>query len=281
MIVTKHQYLLNEYLEKERAYGLTTGFVPTMGALHAGHMQLVEIAAEQSAITVCSIFINPTQFNDKNDFTKYPQTFESDIHLLEPAATDFLFIPLASEIYPSGTDDLEHYDLGFLETILEGQYRPGHFQGVCQVMKRLLDMVQPDLLFMGQKDYQQCMVLEKLIGLLNIPVQLIRCPTLREFDGLAMSSRNTRLNEEQRQKAPAIFETLNWIKEQYLKGDLQDIKKQAAGILNDRGFRVDYVEVANANSLELLTDPMPGRPAVALIAAFLGEVRLIDNILLS
>src|SRR6186713_3613916 len=161
MILFKRAGDLAAWLAQQRKGGKTIGFVPTLGALHAGHISLIDISKRSAGVTVCSIFVNPTQFNDPNDFQKYPVTLEKDIYLLETAGTDVLFLPELSEVYPNGTKDLEHYDLGRLETIFEGKYRPGHFQGVCQVMRRLLDFVVPDDLFMGQKDYQQCMVVRR------------------------------------------------------------------------------------------------------------------------
>jgi pantoate--beta-alanine ligase len=184
-------------------------------------------------------------------------------------------------MYPQGTSGLEKYDLGFLETVLEGKYRPGHFQGVCQVMSRLLKMVQPDQLFMGQKDYQQCMVVNRLLQIMEIPVQLVTFPTVREADGLAMSSRNLRLPPENRQKAPIIYKCLQQIQQQCAAGhDGKAIREQAIDLLQKQGFTIDYVELAKADTLEPLNSCANGQRAVALIAAFLGEVRLIDNMLL-
>lgn len=233
-------------------------------------------------MTVCSIFVNPTQFNDPKDFQKYPITLEKDIALLEQAGTDVLFLPEVEEVYPEGTSGLEHYDLGRIETLLEGQYRPGHFQGVCQVMRRLLDVVRPDDLFMGQKDYQQCMVLLRLLELRGMPTRLHRCPILREPDGLAMSSRNMRLTPDQRQKATAIYKAIQSIRDGWGSAEpISALITAATGLLETAGFRVDYVSIADATTLEPLHSRMPAKPgSVALIAAFLGEVRLIDNMVL-
>jgi pantoate--beta-alanine ligase len=254
--------------------------------LHEGHISLITISKKSAGVTVCSIFINPTQFNDPRDFQKYPVTLEKDIALLEHYGTDVLFLPEIGEVYPDGTSGLEHYDLGPLETLLEGKYRPGHFQGVCQVMRRLLDLVRPDDLFMGQKDYQQCMVIQRLLELRGMHTRLHRCPILREPDGLAMSSRNMRLTPEQRQQAPAIYKALQSIRNGWGGAErttaatvpVSALTAAATGLLETACFRVDYVSIADATTLEPLdyrTTP-PGH-AVALIAAFLGEVRLIDN----
>jgi pantoate--beta-alanine ligase len=281
MIIVKEQVVLKEYLNKQRLKGLTIGFIPTMGALHAGHIELINISSHHCNIIVCSIFVNPTQFNDRNDFNKYPATPESDIRLLESSPADVLYIPQVADVYSGGTMSLETYPIGPLESILEGRYRPGHFQGVCQVMQRLLNIVQPDELFMGQKDYQQCMVVDKLIGLLQLPVKLVRCPTLREPDGLAMSSRNLRLSTSNREKAPAIFETLAWIKENLVTGDTSSVVHKASKILVQKGFKAEYVALADARDLQPIITWDGKQPLVALIAAFLGDVRLIDNMVLS
>jgi pantoate--beta-alanine ligase len=290
MILFKRSADMAEWLERQRESGYSIGFVPTLGALHAGHISLISISKKSSRITVCSIFINPTQFNDPKDFQKYPITLEKDIALLEEAGTDVLFLPEAGEIYPGGTKDLETYDLGPLETILEGKYRPGHFQGVCQVMRRLLDLVRPDDLYMGQKDYQQCMVVQRLLVIRGMKTLLHPCPIVREPDGLAMSSRNVRLTPEQRTKATAIYQALLTIKRGWEgtrgweegKTLAKELTDQARTILEKADFRVDYVEIADAATLEpVLGGARAGEAkAVALIAAFQGEVRLIDNMTL-
>ena len=279
MILFKRAGDLTRWLDQQRLSGKSIGFVPTLGALHAGHISLITISKKTAGVTVCSIFVNPTQFNDPRDFQKYPVTLEKDISLLEQSGTDVLFLPEVEEVYPDGTSGLEHYELGRIETLLEGKYRPGHFQGVCQVMRRLLDVVRPDDLFMGQKDYQQCMVIQRLLELRGMPTRLHRCPILREPDGLAMSSRNTRLTPEQRQKATAIYKALLAIRSGWQMGHSSKTQLIAAAtkILEQAGFRVDYIEIADHKTLEPIDR---GQGAVALIAAFLGEVRLIDNMVL-
>jgi pantoate--beta-alanine ligase len=252
-----------------------------MGALHNGHIGLIERSKQTTSLTVCSIFVNPTQFNNQGDYEHYPNTIEKDIARLEAAGTGVLFLPPVQEMYPQGTSGLEQYDLGFLETVLEGKYRPGHFQGVCQVMHRLLTIVQPDQLFMGQKDYQQCMVVSRLLQLMHSAVQLVTFPTVREADGLAMSSRNLRLPPGDRQKAPTIYKCLQLIQQQCASGrDWPAIRQEATQLLQEQGFTIDYVALAKADTLEPLSGCTGGQPAVALIAAFLGEVRLIDNMVL-
>lgn len=278
MLLFRKSVDLNAYLNEQRRQGISIGFVPTMGALHAGHISLIEQSREEAGITVSSIFVNPTQFNDSKDFEKYPVTTDSDINQLEAAGCDVLFLPSVQEIYPQGTSHLEHYELGYLETILEGKFRPGHFQGVCQVVERLLKMVQPHFLFLGQKDYQQCMVIKKLVGLMGADIRVVVCPTLREPDGLAMSSRNMRLNETERRQAVKISSTLSFIQQSIKPGYLEDLKIRCAQYLEAEGFRVDYVEVADADTLAPAEYWDGHSPLVALVAAFLNEVRLIDNL---
>jgi pantoate--beta-alanine ligase len=272
---------LQKYLGLQKQKGLITGFVPTMGALHQGHLSLMEESKKTTYLTICSIFVNPTQFNDPKDFEKYPVTIKSDVELLLKADVDVLFLPTIKEIYPNGTGNQPHYNLGFLETVLEGKYRPGHFQGVCQVMHRLLTIADADHLFMGQKDYQQCMVINHLISTQQIPTKLHIAPTLREADGLAMSSRNMRLSKEDRQTAVAISQTLNQMKTKLKPGSLQKIKADATAFLTSKGFKVDYTEIAHADTLALVDSWNGTDPVVALIAAYIGEVRLIDNMLLT
>lgn len=280
MIIVKEAGTLARYIEREKKEGRIVGFVPTMGALHQGHMMLIEQCRQATNFTVCSIFVNPTQFNNNSDYRKYPHVIEKDITLLATAGVDMLFLPPLAEIYPNGTSGLETYDLGYLETVFEGKYRPGHFQGVCQVMKRLLTIVRPNQLFMGLKDYQQCMVVKRLMKIMQSDIAFIGCDTVREPDGLAMSSRNLRLSEEQRKKAPAIYQTLQMVNQELKPGGLKTLKERAVRKLEAGGFKVDYVEIANADSLEIV-DSWNGKDhLVALAAAFLGEVRLIDNIVL-
>ncbi|MBS1935214.1 MAG: pantoate--beta-alanine ligase [Bacteroidetes bacterium] len=280
MIVFKKASDLKKHLEAIGKKHNKIGFAPTMGALHQGHLSLLAESKKATGITVCSIFVNPTQFNDPRDFQKYPITIEKDIYLLEKNDVDILFLPSVPEIYPNGTTNLEHYNLGYLENILEGQYRPGHFQGVCQVMRRLLEIVEPDHLFMGQKDYQQCMVVKKLLEIMESKIIFHRSPTLREDDGLAMSSRNVRLNEEERKNAIAIFKALTFIQKNIHTGSLMNNITEAKNILLKSDFKIDYVEIANAETLQILQQWDGKQNLVALVAAFQGQVRLIDNMLL-
>lgn len=283
MIIFKKIADLLNCLEKQDKDKIQIGLVPTMGALHAGHISLLKKSVSENGLTISSIFVNPTQFNDPKDFQKYPVTIEQDIFKLETAGCDILFLPSIHEIYPDGTGTKHTYNLGYLETVLEGKFRPGHFQGVCMVMERILKIVLPDNLYLGQKDYQQCMVIKKLIELLKLDkkIHLVICPTLREADGLAMSSRNMRLNEKERKDAVAIYQSLIFIKEHIQQTEIAKLKKEAENNLTDNGFQVDYVEIADANTLELITAWDGKKKIVALIAAYMNEVRLIDNMLLN
>lgn len=280
MIVFKKAADITAFMARTAQKHLETGFVPTMGALHQGHISLIEIAKSWAHPVVCSIFVNPTQFNDATDFEKYPVTIEKDIDLLEKAGCDILFLPSVKEMYPSGLINENPYQLGYLETVLEGKYRPGHFQGVCQVVHRLLEIIPADDLYLGQKDYQQCMVIKKMIELTGLNTRTIVCPTLREKDGLAMSSRNIRLDETSRKKAIEISKVLLYIKASVKPGSLAALKNDAIEKLNEAGFKTDYVEIANAETLELYDNWNGKTKLVALCAAFIGGVRLIDNMLL-
>ena len=283
MIIYKKPGELQDLLEKKKMERCQIGFVPTMGALHAGHLSLVNEAKKQNKMVVCSIFVNPTQFNDPEDFKKYPVALEKDILMFEEAGCDVLFIPSVQDIYPTGIDHLTYYELGFLETVLEGKFRPGHFQGVCQVMHRLLEIVLPDNLYLGQKDYQQCMVIKKLIEMIGLKerIKVNICPTLREEDGLAMSSRNTRLLPDDRKKAATISAALRYIKENLKAGDAKKIKDEAKEMLLQKDFRIDYIEIADADTLMLIENWNGKQKIVTLVAAFLNKVRLIDNMVIN
>lgn len=260
--------------------GAKTGFIPTMGALHDGHISLIRQSKADGYFTICSIFVNPTQFNNLADFEKYPSTLSQDINKLEASGCDLLFLPSRDEIYPLGFE-APHYDLGFLETILEGKYRQGHFQGVCMVVDRLLQIIQPYKLYLGQKDYQQCMVIERLLEITHSKTKIEVCDTLREPGGLAMSSRNLRLSDQQRKQAGQLWKELRHLKENLHKGSLVPQLNNATAALQKAGFEVDYFSVADARSLKPVTNWNGQSKIVALTAAFLGDVRLIDNLILN
>lgn len=278
MYLFKRKDDLERHLSTAKKNGKRIGFAPTMGALHAGHLSLIARAKENCDIVVCSIFVNPTQFNDPADFEKYPITIDQDILLLTDAGCDILFLPSVQEVYPDGLGAKMHYDFGALETVLEGAYRPGHFQGVGQIVHLLLDLVQPHMLFMGQKDLQQCLIINKLLKLLHSPVQLVICPTQREDDGLAMSSRNLRLNPAERINALHIYRALSYIKDNIDIEPFATLIAKAAKQLTDNGFALDYLELITVDENGDIHFA-PGRPLYAVVAAkeISSNVRLIDN----
>ena len=275
MIIFKQSDRIYQFLQALRKMGKSIGFVPTMGALHAGHLSLVSQSIMDNDISVCSIFVNPKQFNNSSDLQHYPVTIEQDIELLEAAGCDVLFLPSYTEIYP---DDYQQkiYDLGYLETILEGKHRPGHFQGVCAVVEQLLKICSCDTLYLGRKDYQQCMVIKKLCEINETDIQIVFCETKREEDGLAMSSRNMRLNEEQRKRATTLYKSLKHIAKNYTSNEDKTIK-EANDMIVAEGFEIDYIEVTDEN----LNTPNQGNLSskkIALVAASIGGIRLIDNL---
>jgi pantoate--beta-alanine ligase len=281
MYLFKQKDDLERLLSTARKEGKRIGFVPTMGALHQGHLSLIAAAKEHSDLVVCSIFVNPTQFNDPADFEKYPITIDQDVQLLTSAGNDALFLPSVQEMYPNGLTAETQYDFGPLENVLEGAHRPGHFQGVGQIVHKLLSLVNPDKLFMGQKDFQQCLIINRLIKLLGLDVELVICPTLRETDGLAMSSRNLRLNASERQNALHISRALKYIKEHIRTAPLKELSDYGINDLKDHGFDVDYLEMVSILPDGNISFPAaPGNdPLYAVVAAKEASsgVRLIDN----
>lgn len=271
---------LNDYLRHLGGDATTIGFVPTMGALHEGHLSLIETATQQNALTVCSIFVNPTQFNENTDLEKYPRTPASDIEYLASAKCDVIFMPSAAEIYPPEVDLDSPIPPQDLVRGMEGQFRPGHFEGVVQVVKRLLDIVQPTHLYMGQKDYQQAAIIDWMIQSLALPLSLVVCPTRREADGLAMSSRNVRLSAANRSKAPLIYKTLSSVKARIGEASVEVLQKWAMETLSQEGFQPEYFEIVNGTTLQPLEKVTREDFAVACTAAWAGEVRLIDNMIL-
>jgi pantoate--beta-alanine ligase len=281
MLIFKSIGQIQSYFKSAGLEGAKIGFVPTMGALHDGNISLIKAAREENQVTVCSIFVNPTQFNNPSDLEKYPRTTEKDIEILHDSCCDILFLPDIEEMYPDGQILKKQYDLGFAETVLEGASRPGHFQGVAQVVEKLLNIISPDNLYMGQKDYQQIAVVRRLLELMGSGIQLKTIPTAREPDGLAMSSRNKRLTEPQRNVAGLIYQCLVSIQTKEGFQHFSIIKKECEDILTKKGFKPDYVALADAETLEPLEDYVRGRKMVALIAAFIGDIRLIDNLVLN
>jgi pantoate--beta-alanine ligase len=252
-----------------------------MGALHAGHLALVERCLEACEVSVASIFVNPTQFNEASDLEKYPRTPAADPKQLSQLGCDILFQPTVDGIYPDGTQASAPIDLAGLDQVLEGAFRPGHFQGVVQVVSRLLDIVNPDLLFMGQKDYQQCAIIRHLIRQQQRPVELVVVPTVREADGLAMSSRNVRLTEKYRKIAPEIYKTLSWSQIEIGHRPIPEVETAATEHLQKIGLQPEYFAIVHAHTLQAIEDYTPDTPLVACTAAWAGDVRLIDNLILT
>jgi pantoate--beta-alanine ligase len=255
------------------------GLVPTMGALHEGHLSLVRASRAQNGATVCSIFVNPAQFNNRADLTHYPRTLEADLAMLAGEGCDLVFAPSEAEMYP-GPPTLR-LDFGPLEQVLEGLHRPGHFAGVGLVVAKLFNLVRPDRAYFGQKDLQQCQVVARLVADLSWPVELHRCPTVREPDGLAMSSRNRRLLPAERAHAPRLYAALGQVREAVLAGaTVAQAKADALAYLNSLGgFNVEYLEVAETSTLQPVEALLPGEEYAVLVAAHLGQVRLIDNLI--
>jgi pantoate--beta-alanine ligase len=267
---------LQGFIAKRRQEGLKIGFIPTMGSLHEGHLSLIRQSRSEGNFTICSIFINPTQFNQAEDFALYPRAKEKDIELLLSAGCDLLFHPEGNTMYPEGFI-AEQVEYGSITDVMEGLFRPGHFNGVVTIVRKLLEVVKPDHLYMGQKDYQQCAVISQLIQRESIPVLLHKIPTIREPDGLAMSSRNARLTKEERQKALVISETLNLIKKEIRDKTVNQLKEEGLKKLNTE-LRTEYLEIVDPETLEPINSIGKGNHAIALIAAWCGNVRLIDNI---
>jgi len=271
---------LQAHLAHLRAKGEKIAFAPTMGALHQGHVSLIQIGREMSAKTVCSLFVNPTQFNNMQDLLKYPRMLEKDTALLRSYKCDVLFAPSIEEIYPPELDTRVQIDLQGLDKVMEGVFRPGHFDGMLQVVKRLLDIVQPDFLIMGQKDFQQVSLVQLMIRSLKLPVQLVLAPTLRESDGLAMSSRNMRLSPQMRKKSVVIYKALSRIKDEFGKYHLEILKNHAWKMMEDEGLRPEYVEIVDGNNLQSIVDSQKSEYIVVLAAAWANDIRLIDNLIL-
>jgi pantoate--beta-alanine ligase len=268
---------LQQYLTQAKAGGKTIGLVPTMGALHDGHLSLIQLAQQQCDVVICSIFVNPTQFNDPRDLEKYPRPIQQDIEKLEAIGCDVLFEPAVTEIY----DEHEqwHLNIGPLEDLLEGKHRPGHYQGVTQVVYKLFTLVKPDLAYFGQKDYQQYLIINQMVKLLSLPVKLQMCPIKREDDGLAMSSRNIHLSADDRRHALVLSKTLKQISQNFDITQLAQLKSEAENaIKNQPGVELGYFEIADGDTL--LPADENSKTIVALVAAKVGDTRLIDNVII-
>ena len=280
MLILRNNDGLSVFIANAEKAGRKIGFVPTMGALHEGHLALIREAATLTDIVVCSIFVNHTQFNDPADLEKYPRPISRDIELLHGTGCDILFLPEVGEIYPQDIDTSLSIHPGRLAEVMEGEFRPGHFEGVMQVVHRLLDLVRPHILVMGQKDYQQVAVVRYMLEATRSPVQLHMSATIREADGLAMSSRNVRLTPAFRAIAPVICQTLAEARELIGRMAPQEIMDQAIEQLTAAGLTPEYFRIVDGMTLEEVSDPGQHEQIVACTAAWAGDVRLIDNMVL-
>ena len=268
---------LQALLTEKRKEKKTIGFVPTMGALHKGHLSLAAQCKKENDICVVSIFVNPTQFNDKNDLKAYPRTLEKDCELLMPTGCDYVFAPSEEEMYPE--PDTRVFNLGPVADVMEGAHRPGHFNGVAQIVSKLFDAVTPDNAYFGEKDFQQIAVIREMARQLKMKINIVACPIIREDDGLAMSSRNARLTPEQRQIAPAIARTLKESITFAALKSVEEVKNWVTNTLNNTPYmRVEYYEIIDGCSLQPINDWKETAAPVGCITVFCGDVRLIDNI---
>ena len=268
---------LRAELAAQRQAGKKIGLVPTMGALHEGHASLVRRAVAENDIVVVSDFVNPTQFNDKNDLLKYPRTLEADCELLEKEGAAYVFAPSVEEIYPE--PDTRQFSYAPLDTVMEGKYRPGHFNGVCQIVSKLFMIVEPDKAYFGEKDFQQLAIIREMVKQMQFPLEIIGCPIVREADGLALSSRNARLTDEQRQQALNISRTLFQSKEYAVSHTVAETQQFVEdAIAASEGLELEYFELVDGTTLQKISRWEETDYAVGCITVFCGEVRLIDNI---
>ena len=269
---------LQAFLQQEKKKGSRIGFTPTMGALHIGHLSLIQRALQSNQISVCSVFVNPTQFNQATDLETYPRPIEQDIELLEQAGNQVLFLPTVEEVYPNDLDTTVSIDLNGLDEAMEGAHRPGHFKGVVQVVKRFLDIIQPHELFMGQKDYQQFCIIEHMIRQLALPVEIVMCPTVRESSGLAQSSRNRRLSPSARQAASNIYKQLQLAIQRFSQQSAAAAKTSYFQALEDLGFKPEYIDFVDGHTLKEVERLDAAERIVVCTAVWVEGVRLIDNI---
>jgi len=280
MHIFKRVSHLRDWIRDRKTEGKHIGFVPTMGALHQGHLSLVSASLEECDFTVVSIFVNPLQFNDPNDLKIYPRPLESDIQMLVSSKADVLFLPEVDDIYPPGTEKTLDFDPGSLALVMEGKFRPGHFNGVAQVMFRLLSIVEPERLYMGQKDFQQLAIVRKLITDKNLNTILVMCPIFRETNGLAMSSRNVRLSSTARKEAGIIYNTLSEALRDFEEGvAISAIKEKSLAALTGKDFVPEYFEIVDGLNLEDVADNHESQFIVACCAVKVEGVRLIDNMI--
>ena len=268
---------LQTELSELKAQGKKVGLVPTMGALHAGHASLVKRSVNENDVTVVSVFVNPTQFNDKNDLVKYPRTLDADCKLLESCGVTFVFAPSVEEIYPE--PDTRRFSYAPLDTVMEGAFRPGHFNGVCQIVSKLFDIVKPHCAYFGEKDFQQLAIIREMVRQMKFDLEIVGCPIVREEDGLALSSRNARLSAEERENALNISRTLFKSRTFATTHSVSETQKMVEDAIEAApGLRLEYFEIVDGNTLQKINDWENTSYAVGCITVFCGEVRLIDNI---
>ena len=268
---------LQTELSELKAQGKKVGLVPTMGALHAGHASLVKRSVNENDVTVVSVFVNPTQFNDKNDLVKYPRTLDADCKLLESCGVTFVFAPSVEEIYPE--PDTRRFSYAPLDTVMEGAFRPGHFNGVCQIVSKLFDIVKPHCAYFGEKDFQQLAIIREMVRQMKFDLEIVGCPIVREEDGLALSSRNARLSAEERENALNISRTLFKSRTFAATHTVSETQKMVEDAIEAApGLRMEYFEIVDGNTLQKISNWEDTSYAVGCITVFCGEVRLIDNI---
>jgi len=269
---------LQSFVQQQKESGKSVGFVPTMGALHAGHVSLVKQCKAENDIAVVSIFVNPTQFNNASDLEHYPRTMDDDCALLQTVGVDVVFAPSVAEVYPE--EDTRQFDFGMVDKVMEGEHRPGHFNGVAQVVSKLFDMVKPDVAYFGEKDFQQIAIIREMVKQLSIPIKVIACPIVREADGLAMSSRNARLTPEHRAVAPLIAKVLKASKAMATDKTVEEVKQYVVDTLNaEELLDVEYYDIVDTLTLQSVSSWDEAGDKVGCIAIFAGDIRLIDNVI--
>jgi pantoate--beta-alanine ligase len=279
MILLQSVAETQSYVQLLKQKGKKIGFVPTMGALHQGHLSLIKLARQENDVVLCSIFVNPIQFNNPEDLLKYPRTPETDMAMVEAAGCDAVFAPSVEEMYPE--PDTTIYDFGLLDKVMEGRFRPGHFNGVAIVVRRLLEVTQADVAYFGEKDFQQLVIIQKMVEMLTLPVRIVSCPIVREQDGLAMSSRNQRLTQDERAIAPLLYQALQKAASHFTRFTPEELRVMIkADIEQNPLFEVEYIEIVDMDSLMPVSYWSGSNRIIICLAVYLGQVRLIDNIVL-
>jgi pantoate--beta-alanine ligase len=278
--IFKTKAALKAFLKPLKASAKKIALVPTMGALHNGHISLIKLAQQNADIIICSIFVNPTQFTDPKDLEKYPRPIEHDLAMLADAGCNGVFMPNVDEMYPTGADEAWHIDLGNAEFLLEGEFRKGHYQGVTQIVKKLFDAVEPDVAMFGQKDFQQVLMIRNMLAYFKLPISIITCPIIREDDGLAMSSRNIHLSANDRKHSLVLSKSLQFVADHFNEYSLSQLEDKAKSFYNNiDGVELDYFTIANGDTLEPAKSKDENN-LVALVAAKVGSTRLIDNMII-